>query len=201
MTPLPIVRNDGTSLVIASGKYYYQVDSKTGEIQWKHRWLTTFGCNAADPIFSDDRVFISSGYNRGSALLKIGEESAEVEWDTKEFQNQWSSSVLVDGFLYGVDGDDTGERTLKCVDFRSGNIRWTYEGLGSASLLAAGDRLIVLGDQGELVIAQIASDEFRPLARAQVLTGKCWTVPVLANGLLYCRNAAGELVCLDLRQP
>jgi len=32
-----------------------------------------------------------------------------------------------------------------------------------------------------------------------VLGGRCWTVPVLANGHIYCRNAKGDLVCLNVR--
>jgi hypothetical protein len=39
-----------------------------------------------------------------------------------------------------------------------------------------------------------------PTTRAQVLGGKCWTAPVLANGRLLCRNSKGEVVCLDLRK-
>ncbi len=200
MTPLPVKSQAGQSIVIASGKFYHAVDAETGSVQWRHRWLTTFGCNAADPIVDRDRLFISSGYNRGSALLDVSSEAPVVLWETKEFQNQWSSSVLINGFLYGIDGNDTGERSFKCLAFESGSIRWSFEGLGSASLLAAGDRLIVLSDQGELMVAPATPDGFKPTARAQVLNGKCWTVPVLANGLIYCRNAAGDLVCLDVRK-
>ncbi len=201
MTPLPIPRDGAQSVVIASGKFFYEVDALTGTVKWQHRWLTTFGCNAADPIWDHGRLFISSGYNRGAALLVLSDDAAKVVWDSKDFQNQWSSSVLVDGFLYGVDGNDTSERYLRCIEIETGKVRWSYEGLGSASLLSAGNRLIILSDQGELVVAPASPEEFKPLARAQVLMGKCWTVPVLANGLLYCRNAVGELVCLDLRKP
>ena len=112
-------------------------------------------------------VFISSGYNRGSALLDLIDDAPKVVWDTKEFQNQWSSSVLVDSFLYGVDGNDTGERSLKCLEFDTGKVRWSFDGLGSASLLVVGNRLIVLSDQGELVVAPATPDEFK-IGRAHV---------------------------------
>ena len=65
--------------------------------------------------------------------------------------------------------------------------------------MAADGKLIILSDRGELVIAEANSQAFKPLARAQVLGGKCWTVPVLANGRIYCRNAQGTLVCLEVR--
>jgi len=65
--------------------------------------------------------------------------------------------------------------------------------------MAADGKLIILSDRGELVIAEANSQAFKTLARAQVLGGKCWTVPVLANGRIYCRNAQGTLVCLEVR--
>jgi outer membrane protein assembly factor BamB len=57
----------------------------------------------------------------------------------------------------------------------------------------------LLGNKGDLVVAKPSDKGLETIARAKVLGGKCWTVPVLANGLIYCRNAAGDLVCLDVR--
>lgn len=200
MTPLMIDVDGRAVLVVASGKFYQGVDPESGDVLWRKRWLTNFGCNAADPIFFDRRLFISSGYNRGSTLLDLGVETPEAIWETKDFQNQWSSSVLMEGFLYGVDGNDTGDRFLKCLDARSGEVKWSETGYGSASLIAAAGQLIVLSDSGELVVAPASSEKFVPTARAKILTGKCWTMPVLSRALLYARNAVGDLVCVDLRK-
>jgi len=68
------------------------------------------------------------------------------------------------------------------------------------AVMAADDKLIIMGDKGELVVAKASTAGFNPLARAQVLGGKCWTTPVLANGKIYCRNAKGDLVCLDVKK-
>ena len=83
--------------------------------------------------------------------------------------------------------------------FSDGEIIWRHRGLRCGSVTAANNTLIVLSEKGELNIAPASPEGFEPIATQQVLTGKCWTVPVLANGRLYCRNAAGTLVCLDLR--
>ena len=64
--------------------------------------------------------------------------------------------------------------------------------------MVAGDRMILLGQSGELAFARVNPNKFDPMEREQVIGGKCWTMPVLANGLLYLRNARGDLVCLDL---
>ena len=65
--------------------------------------------------------------------------------------------------------------------------------------MAADSKLIILSEKGELIIAEASTEALKPVARAQVLGGKCWTVPVLSHGRIYCRNAKGELVCLDVR--
>lgn len=102
--------------------------------------------------------------------------------------------------MYGIDGDTTSSAALKCLEFKTGQVKWAEAGVGSGALTAADNKLIVLRERGELIIAPASSEGFRPTARARVLGGTCWTVPVLANGRIYCRNAAGDLVCVDVRQ-
>ena len=64
--------------------------------------------------------------------------------------------------------------------------------------MLADGKLIVLNDKGELAVADVSPEGFKPISRTQALGGKCWTTPVLANGRIYCRNAAGDVVCLDV---
>jgi outer membrane protein assembly factor BamB len=94
---------------------------------------------------------------------------------------------------------DQPYRDLRCLAAATGELKWKYEGLGLGSLMAADGKLIVLSDKGELVVAAATPTAFKPLARTHVLGGKCWTVPVLANGRIHCRNATGTLICLDVR--
>ena len=68
------------------------------------------------------------------------------------------------------------------------------------SLIVADNRIIALGQRGEAAIAPVSPKGFKPIVREQVIGGRCWTSPVLANGYLYLRNARGDLVCLDLRK-
>ncbi len=198
-TPVPFLRDGRWCAIIASGRFYLAVDIETGQQLWRHRWVTRFGCNAADPILAGEHVFVSSGYNQGSALLKIDGKEPSVVWAHKKMQNQCNSSILIDGYLYGIDGNSHTSGSLKCVELSSGKVRWSDESPGFGSLTAADGRLIVLGEEGQLMVARASPDGFEPSARASVLEGRCWTVPVLANGRIYCRNAAGDLVCVDVR--
>jgi outer membrane protein assembly factor BamB len=102
--------------------------------------------------------------------------------------------------LYGLDGDAGDTATLKCVEYSTGNEKWAYPRVGTGGVIAADGKLIVTGSKGELMLFGATPTEPKLLARAQVLGGKCWTAPVLANGFIYCRNSRGEVVCLDVRQ-
>lgn len=198
-TPVPFQRGREWYLLVSSGSGFSAVNLKTGKELWFLRWLTRYGVNAADPIVAGGQVFISSGYNKGCTLLNLEDKAAKELWRNKNMRNQFNSSVLLDGFLYGIDGDTTTITSLRCVELQTGQVRWSKEGFGSGALMAAGDTLIVLSERGELVVGPASPKGFEPSARAKVLDGKCWTVPVLANGRIYCRTAAGDLVCVDVR--
>jgi outer membrane protein assembly factor BamB len=161
--------------------------------------VTKWDINAADPILIGDKLFIST-FDRGCALLQLTPGEPKSVWENKNMANHFNSCVYLNGHFYGIDGNtDQPDKDLRCLDGRTGEVKWKHKGFGLGSLLAADGKLIVLGERGELVVAEASPDAFKPLARAQVLGGKCWTTPVLANGRLYCRNAQGDLVCLDVR--
>ena len=83
------------------------------------------------------------------------------------------------------------------LDLATGEVKWA-EKTGVGGLMAADGKLIVMTEKGELMVVEATAEKFEPISHAQVLGGKCWTTPVLANGQIYCRNAKGDLVCLDV---
>jgi outer membrane protein assembly factor BamB len=194
-TPLAM----GELVILATTENYLAVNMKTGAEAWRFRWLTQYGVNAADPIVSGDRVFISTGYGKGGALLKLGGAAPEAVWKTKILKTQLNAAVLYEGNLYGVDGDTTVKAPLKCLDFATGEEKWSEPNFGTGGVIVADGKLIALSGVGELMIAPASPAGFKPTTRFQVFGPKSWTAPVLANGLLYCRNQRGELVVLNLK--
>ena len=191
-TAVPFTMGSEKCVAFAGCNEVIGVVAATGKVLWKFPWKTDYDINAADPIISGDTVFVSSGYNHGCALLKIEGDKATEVWKNKNMRNHFNSCVLWDGYLYGFD-----ESTLRCLDFKTGEVKWSQEGLGKGSLMIAGGKLVILSERGKLVIAQASPDGFKELAAAQILMGKCWTVPVLANGKIYARNNPdGQLVCV-----
>lgn len=158
-----------------------------------HPWKTAWNVNAATPIVSEDKVFISSGYNVGCALIQISGNEPTVIWKNKDMKNHFNSCVLWEEHLYGFD-----ESKLACLDFQTGELKWSKRGLGKGSLMLADGKLIALAEKGDLVIADASPEGFKELSRAKILSGLCWAVPVLSNRKIYCRNHEGDLVCLDV---
>jgi outer membrane protein assembly factor BamB len=177
------------------------VDVKSGHQLWIRPWKTQYELNIADPIVSGLDVFVSAGYEHGACLFHAGATAATI-WENTSLRNQINSSVLVDGYLYGVDGNvnNLGDGVLKCLDFATGEEKWSHKGQGGGALMAAAGKLIIISDSGELVVADASPDGFHIVSHAQMLEPKCWTVPTLANGRLYCRNAKGDLICLDVKK-
>ena len=202
-TPLPVTRGAKTEVWFANGEAYLSVAPDTGKENWRIKWLTQYGVNASDPIPFGDEVFISSGYGKGAALFKPGAGAAaepEVIWKSRVLRTQLNGAVLVGKHLYGPDGDTTGRAELKCVEIETGKQVWAEPNFGTGGLIVADGKIIALAANGELIIAPVSIEGFHPISRAQILGGKSWTAPVLANGFVYCRNSRGELVAVDLRK-
>lgn len=197
-TPYPVTVNGKVQVVIGSGRAYKGIDPKNGTVLWEHTWSTSYGVNAADPILSGTKLFISSGYNKGCALLDLASAEPKEVWRSRVMKNQFNSSVPIDGHLYGSDGDESKTSSFKCIDFATGIEKWSEPGIGFSSLMAADGKLLIMTAKGELIIAKANPAKFEPISRTQVLSGRCWTAPVLANGRIYVRNAAGQMACLGV---
>jgi len=200
-TPLPFTASGERGIILFSGKALVAVRENDGKELWEFPWSERWDLNAADPLLIGNNKLFPSSFGHGSALLQMGSGTPTVLWESKAMAHHFNCGVYLDGFIYGIHGNtDQPERGLRCIDAKSGEVRWTEAGVGLGSVTAADGKLIVMSDRGELMVAPVTPSAFKPIARAQVLGGKCWTVPVLANGRIYCRNAEGSVVCLDVRR-
>jgi outer membrane protein assembly factor BamB len=197
-TPVPLNTRGQHCLAIMGAATVEVVNAASGKSVWRFPWKTDYDVNAPNPIVQGDQMFISSGYGHGSALLDISGAKPSEVWEVKDFRNHIATSVLWKGYLYGVDDISKSSYAMKCVDWKTGETKWTETSFGKGSLMMAEGKIIGLSDKGVLMIIEPTPEGFKPIATAQVIGGKCWTVPVLANGRIYCRNSRGDLVCLDV---
>jgi outer membrane protein assembly factor BamB len=195
-TPSEVTIDGVSQIIVLTGEAVVSVAPKDGKEYWRKEWVTTLDANVATPVISGNRLFMSSGYGTGCALFELsvkeGKPAAEKLWANKEMKNYLSTSVLVDGYLYGF--NDT---RLACLDFRTGKTKWKTSGFNRGSLLAADGKLIIYGAQGLLALAEISPDDYKELSKFQLWDERTWTVPTLSGGRLFVRNEK-ELVCLKV---
>jgi outer membrane protein assembly factor BamB len=177
-----------------------------GRVLWTFPWKTPNDVNAATPLplrarRGDDPltyVFVSSAYGRGSALVKVtadggGAYHAEQVFESRWFRNRFPTSVRLGEYVYGT--DDT--RTLACLSLKTGQVMWGQDGFPQASLTAVDGHLLVLSEDGKLTLVEATPEGYHEKASCQPLRGRCWAMPVLADGWLFVHNDQ-ELLCLDL---
>ena len=185
------------TVVILKAAHLVGLDAKDGKELWRIEWKTDYDVNAATPVVIGDRVLITSGYNHGATLIAIKGGKATEVWRNKSLRAHFNSPVVVQGAIYGIDGN-AGGGNLVCVDLETGRTEWTEKGVKGGALISADGRLIILTEKGELVIAAASPTGFRPGSRAQIFNRRCWVQPTLVGGRLFLKDNAGSLACHDL---
>jgi outer membrane protein assembly factor BamB len=196
-TPIQ-VSTDGTAQIIdLMGEAVVGVSAEDGREFWRTEWKTTLNANVATPIAHDNKLFISSGYGTGCALFALsapgGKPGIEKLWANKNMKNYFSTSVLLDGNLYGL-----SDTLLTCVDFEKGTSKWKEHGFNRGSLIAADGKLFVLTERGMLVLGNASPKEFKEISKVQLFGNRTWTVPTLSAGRLFVRDEK-EMVCLKVK--
>ncbi|MEM9291184.1 MAG: PQQ-binding-like beta-propeller repeat protein [Acidobacteriota bacterium] len=195
---IPLVIDEVEQAVFFTATKLQSVDPASGEILWERPWKTDWDVNAATPIFVEpNRLFVSSGYDTGSALLEISRSGAiwkvsEV-WRSRRLKNQFSSSVLVGDHLYGFDN-----KIFKCLELSTGRERWKARGFAHGSLVYGDGDLYVLGEEGRLALVEATPESYREKASVEIFNSRTWTPPTLIDGRLFVRDEA-RLLSLDVR--
>ena len=197
-SPMVVTLAGRRQLLVFTAERLLGFDPATQEVLWEYSWPGPNGINAAQPlVLGDDRVFLSSGYGMGAAVIQISGDAsgfaAREVWRNNRMKNRFASSVLHEGHIYGLD-----ESILACIDGATGELVWKGGRYGYGQLLLAGGHLVVLTEDGDLALVRATPQGHEELARFPVLNGKTWNVPAIAGGVLLVRNLA-EMAAFDLR--
>ncbi len=196
-SPISAIVGDIHQIIFFTGTQIFSVSPSNGTLFWMENWKTPYDVNAATPIFiSPDKLFISSGYDVGSALFQMNRVNDEISvdevWRSRELKNRMSTPIYYQEHIYGFD-----TKFLRCVDARNGETVWSGRGFGEGTLILSDGHLITLSEKGKLALIEASPESFNQIASVKLLKGKCWTVPTLANGKIFARNES-EIVCLDV---
>jgi len=196
-TPYPFTFNGQRYVAGFLGGAAIVVEAKTGREVWRTPWKTDWDVNAAMPIFQDGYLFLSSGYKTGCALFKLTASEDRLEagevWRSKVLLNKFQTPVLLEGKLYSSD-----QKGLRCVDFLTGKQEWEVNRIKDSPLLVADGNIVLLTEDGKLQIGPATPTGFEPTTKAEILTGRCWSLPILIDGRLFARNLE-TVKCFDLR--
>jgi outer membrane protein assembly factor BamB len=196
--------DDMDCAVFMGGGTVVGVKAGTGEQLWRH---STWGHAWMGPVVSGNDIFVANASRpRGCGLIRIEAGKPTVVWENrdKKFQTLHCNSVIWREHIYGFDntgtdyqGKDTRKSSLKCIELDTGQVKWTKSEMGWGNLIVHGGKLIILRETGELVVANASAEAYDELLRTPVFGGQSWTVPAITGDRLYCRNNAGEVVCLQ----
>ena len=178
------------------------VDPATGKSLYDFPWRPRIDAsvNAATPLVWKDEIFLTVSYSTGGVLLKAkGGEPTEVWSNDKSLSCQYNTPVRVGDYLYGLHGrSDVGTAQLRCVEWKTGTVKWSEAKFGVASLIAVDGGLLALTEAGDLVRFDASPDGYKERARATILTKPTRAAPALADGRLFARDGS-KLVCVKLK--
>jgi len=193
-TPV-LVEYGGLRMVLTMNqKAVVGVDADSGTLLFRFPHETKYDVNALIPLFHDGQVFVSSGYGAGSRMIKLSvrgkKVSAEQVWENKKFDNHHGGVILVDGYIYGT--NSRGQ--WMCLDWKSGEAKWTDKGIGKGSLTYADGLLYGFNErENDRTVGLIkpSPDGYELISQFQIPEGgkgNSWAHPVVIGGRLYVRH-------------
>jgi outer membrane protein assembly factor BamB len=183
------------------------VDPNDGNLLWSHSHPVDYGLNTSMPVWGPDNLlFISSGYDGGSRVLKLtragDKTTVEEVWAHRLMRVHFSNAIRVGDFICGSSGD-FGPAPFTAIDVKTGKVLWRNRSFPRASFLFADGRFIILDEDGNLMLATATADGLTVISKVALLKNQSWTVPSLAGTRLYLRDRK-NIIALELgaeKQP
>lgn len=197
----PVIFKNGSDPILTSfgGKGLSLHHAQSGEEIAHHPFKTQYDLAATDPIVMDDgeHIFISA-VSQGE-MLRFDGTKLESVWAGRSMRNSMNTGIAIDGHIYGVDGKHKSSRSkFNCVRLSDGEVVWSQEDFGYATMIKVNDKILVLTEAGELVVVSPSVAGYRELGRKKVLDSICWTPPVLVGDRVFVRNDLGRTLCVTL---
>jgi len=203
-SPILIDLDGRPEIVVFTSGEIAGLNPDTGALEWSRSHPADMGVNVATPIWgSDHLLFVSSAYNGGSRVLKLSRSgdrvSVEEVWASKRVRIHFGNAVRFGNRIYGSNGD-FGSAPFAAIDVATGEMVWRDRSVTRSTLIGAGDRLIILDEDGNLALATPGDNGLTVHAKSQILRERAWTVPTLSGTTLYVRDRH-QIMALDLRKP
>lgn len=175
------------------------VRASDGKLMWRNSSASNGTANIATPVYSDGKVFFTSSYGAGGALLGLKASGNEVHaqeiYFTRDMRNHHGGVVLVNGYIYGYN-----DSILTCLEFASGKMVWRDRSVGKGAVTYADGHLYILGEDNVVGLVEATPAGYREKGRFSIADQglPSWAHPVVSGGRLYIRNQ-GTLTSYDVR--
>ncbi len=183
--------------LVLNAEALLSLDRATGKTLWRVPLKTAARRHVGTPVILGDRVLVNS-HTFGTIAFKVVKQGGEVkafeDWKNPAMKINLATPVLVNGHLFS----HGPAKNFVCFDPATGEQKWVAPGFGkdNSSVIGLGKNLLVLTDEGQLVLVAGEAGAYREIGRAQAC-GKNWNYPAYAGGRLYVRDAR-ELACYPL---
>lgn len=167
------------------------LDPATGTLRHRLDWRprSRASVQAAVPLIIGDKIFISASYGTGATALRVGPDGLRELWATDDaLSNHYATSVHRNGILYGFHGRQEYSPSFRAIELETGKVRWSEDRFGAGTVTLAGDRLFIVRESGELLVAKASPESLQIEAQAQLLPGVIRAYPAFADGFVYVRS-------------
>jgi len=200
-SPILIRVNGQEQAVFFMGDEILGLNPSNGVLLWKHQHRTEWGLNISMPVWVGGHLlFMSSAYNGGSRVLELTREDNTVvteKWFSNKLRIHITNAVPRNGFVLGSSGD-FGPAFLTAVDINTGKELWRDRSFSKANMILAGDKLILLDEDGKLALAKPDAAGLHVASRAELLQHNAWTAPTLVGTRLYLRDRL-QIMAVELK--
>ncbi|HLJ09585.1 MAG TPA: PQQ-binding-like beta-propeller repeat protein, partial [Planctomycetaceae bacterium] len=192
---------DSEQVLFVSDGGIFAFELSSGAALWQHAAESAnFGIpRVVQPrIIGANAILFDAGPDAGTTLVSLAGDgtswTSTKRWVSRQLKPSFNDFVIHDRAMYGFDG-----RVFTCLDLETGKRRWKEGRYGSGQVLLLEDQplLVVITDEGQVVLVAANPEEHKELGRFQAVEGKTWNHPAIAHGRLYIRNAA-EIACYEL---
>jgi len=201
-SPTAGVFGGATLAVFLTRQGLVALEPENGKVRYTFPWRPRLNesVNAATPLVADGEVFLSVSYSTGAVLLKpSGAELEEVWSNDKSLSCHYNTPVRVGEFLYGIHGrQEGGAAQLRCVAWKTGEVKWSEARFGVASLIAVDGSVLALTEDGDLVRFDASAESYKERGRARLLAKPTRAAPALADGRFFARDGS-QLICVELK--
>jgi len=188
-SPLYVGDQQVPQVVTMTANHILGIDISNGKKLWSYEQKNRWAVHANTPVYADNMLLCTSGYGKGSVMLRLinGGRAVEKAWELAEVDSRIGAMVKVGSYVYGS-GDNN--KFWFCIDWKTGEVKYKDKAFGIGVVIANEDMLYCYSDRGEMALVRATPEKFDLVSKFPITLGteQHWAHPVIYQGVLYVRH-------------